>query len=72
MGEVLFDEHAGLSGRRGDEEVVEFADRLDQGAHLDFICAVDDDLMHAVDAAALGDGPSASRHHLGAQSLCGL
>jgi hypothetical protein len=70
VSEVLFEEHAGLSGRRRDEEVVELADRLEQCAHRGFICAVDDDLMHAVDAVALGDGPSTGRNHLGAQSPC--
>jgi hypothetical protein len=70
VGEVLVEEHAGLSGRRRHEEVVELADRLEQCAHRGFICAVDDDLMHAVHVGALGDGPSTSRHHLGAESLC--
>jgi len=47
--------------------VVELADRLEQCAHRGFICAVDD-LMHAVDAVALADGPSTSRHHFGTES----
>jgi len=60
----------GLSGRRRHEEVVELADRLEQCTHRGFICAVDDDLIHAVHVGALGDGPSTSRHHLGTESPC--